>query len=279
MLTVCFPKLAPSTWHGGVSEYWRIDANIMRAAIRCPNTGDLIFSPAHRLLAIALRRGYLQQQNGSTVSELLASNKYHIMIKPQYKDQYIFLADPTAQGSPDTTSAPMTVSQLDDFLRAQCSEAGIATQGIKMKCIRRGALIDLESRIGVPTTHTMLDEKPKNWQPKWHGTQHNELLGLWFDWTQLLLTPNASNRGESGHQLDTDSAGSIGSKGKGKKRQAQASNATDRAVHRESRPQAEQKPAELDTVAPIAPEQSNTPSFELQARAFMELLVGDTTLF
>jgi hypothetical protein len=70
LLTIRFPKLASSTWHGGVSDYWRHDANIMQAAIRCPKSEDLIFSPAYRLLAIALRRGFLQQQNGSTVSEL-----------------------------------------------------------------------------------------------------------------------------------------------------------------------------------------------------------------
>lgn len=67
MLTVRFPKLAPSTWHGGVSEYWGFDAKIMQAALRCPKAADLVFSPAHRLLAIALRCGYLQHQNGSTV--------------------------------------------------------------------------------------------------------------------------------------------------------------------------------------------------------------------
>lgn len=198
------------------------------------------------------------------------------MIKPQYRNQYIFLADPAARDSPDTTPAPMTVSQLDEFLRAQCTEIGIATPGIKMKSFRRGALIDLESRVGIPTAHMMLDEKPKGWQPKWYGAQHDELLGLWFKWTELLLTPHASDNGESGRQIEIDTADPKQGKGKGRERQSQVATATGLDV--EPGLQAKQKPAKQGSVAVKATEQTNTLDFETQARAFIEVLVSDEKL-
>jgi hypothetical protein len=196
------------------------------------------------------------------------------MIKPQYQNQYIFLADPTVSGSIDITPAPMTVSQLDEFLRAQCSDIGIATQGIKMKSFYRSALIDLESRVGSPTVHMMLDEKLEGWQPKWYGTQHDELLGLWFRWTELLLTPYASDHIEDGPRVKIDAANP-----KGKERRLQASHAADRAVDRGLGLRAEQNLAEQDTVADVFPEQTNESNFETQVRALMNMLVKDETLF
>ncbi|KAK6435719.1 hypothetical protein LTR95_008093 [Oleoguttula sp. CCFEE 5521] len=122
-----------------------------------PSASNLIFSVAHRLLVIALRRGLIQKI--STLDDLMATNKRNIMIKTQHLDEPVFYKGKykgTGVAPPD----PMTTYALDEYLKRRCWALGYTTLAIGMVAIRRRAASDLVSRVGTEATRRILGHAP-----------------------------------------------------------------------------------------------------------------------
>lgn len=121
-----------------------------------PTAENLVFSPSHRLLVIALRRGLLQDI--SSIDELLAYTGHVIPISPEHLDDTIFYSgQPKGDGLDFTKS--LRAPALTDYLRRRGRQIGY-TSSISWYSIRRRAATDMAMRIGTSATRLFLGHTP-----------------------------------------------------------------------------------------------------------------------
>ncbi|KAK7522788.1 uncharacterized protein IWZ02DRAFT_450515 [Phyllosticta citriasiana] len=119
---------------------------------------DLIFSPSHRLLVIAIRRGLLQ--GISTLEELLNTNLQIIQVKPEYLNEPIFYQS-TPKGTSLNFNKPLRAASLTDYLRNRSHALGYPS-GITFYSIRRKIASDLVRRVGLETARNMMGHAPES---------------------------------------------------------------------------------------------------------------------
>ncbi|SMQ45618.1 unnamed protein product [Zymoseptoria tritici ST99CH_3D7] len=121
-----------------------------------PKVENIVFSPTHRILVMALRRGLLEGIN--TIDELLAYDKDEIHIKPQHLDEIMFYRG-TPKGLALDRPHPLAADQLTEYLGRRGKQIGY-TQRITWYSIRRRAATDLAANIGVDLTRMLLGHAP-----------------------------------------------------------------------------------------------------------------------
>lgn len=121
-----------------------------------PEPQNLVFSPAHRLLVIALRRRLLK--NIATLDDLFNSPFHEIRVAQEYLDDTVFLAG-TPKGTALDYKRPMTATAMTEYLRRRGNQLGY-TMGLTWYAIRRRAATDMARRIGLSATRIFLGHTP-----------------------------------------------------------------------------------------------------------------------
>ncbi|KAK3114273.1 hypothetical protein LTR53_007558 [Teratosphaeriaceae sp. CCFEE 6253] len=121
-----------------------------------PEAHNLIFSSAHRLLLIALRRGLLKDI--VTIDELLGYTGHVISIKPAHLDDLLFFAGRPKGDSLDHRK-PLSAASLTAYLRLRGKQVG-SSAPITWYSIRRRAATDMSVRIGLQATRVFLGHTP-----------------------------------------------------------------------------------------------------------------------
>ncbi|KAK3705352.1 hypothetical protein LTR37_013325 [Vermiconidia calcicola] len=113
---------------------------------------NLIFSPAHRLLVIALRRGILQGID--SLDDLLAWDREHVTIRQEHLDDVVFFAG-VPKGTALDYDKPLRSPALSVYLQRRGYQIGY-TAPITWYSIRRRAATDMARRIGVQATRLFM---------------------------------------------------------------------------------------------------------------------------
>ena len=117
-----------------------------------PEPQNIVFSPAHRLLVIALRRNVLD--GVTTLDELLSSELYNIRISTAHLDDVVFLAG-TQKGEAVNPDRPMKAHAMTEHLQRRGTFMGYTTK-LTWYAIRRRAATDMARRIGMKATRIFL---------------------------------------------------------------------------------------------------------------------------
>lgn len=121
-----------------------------------PEPHNLVFSPAHRLLVIALRRGLLK--GISNLDELLSSEFYEIRVSEEHLDDVVFLAG-IPKGTALDSKKPLKAHALTEYLQRRGYQIGY-TVPLTWYGIRRRAATDMARRIGLSATRIFLGHTP-----------------------------------------------------------------------------------------------------------------------
>ncbi|KAK0270754.1 hypothetical protein LTR35_011259 [Friedmanniomyces endolithicus] len=161
-----------------------------RIAIRMPSPepGNLIFSPAHRLLVIALRRGLLKDIH--TIDELLDFPGHVISIDVAHLHDIVFYGS-KQKGEALDYSKPLMTQGLNDYLQRRGKAVGYTT-GITWYSIRRRAATDMVHRIGMASTRIFLGHSPDSQLLERHYLNLTETLD---QMGVLLEQPIAADEG------------------------------------------------------------------------------------
>ncbi|KAK4545856.1 hypothetical protein LTR36_002420 [Oleoguttula mirabilis] len=154
-----------------------------------PQARNLIFSPAHRLLVISLRRGVLQ--GISSIDELLNYSGYVIPIAPEHLDDVIFLAG-RPKGDAIDLEKPLVAHALTEYLQRRGKQIGYNMR-ITWYSIRRRAATDMAARIGLEATRLFLGHSPDSQVLELYYLNLTETL----DSTGVLLEQAISTTGRS----------------------------------------------------------------------------------
>ncbi|KAK5138098.1 hypothetical protein LTR08_004792 [Meristemomyces frigidus] len=117
-----------------------------------PEPQNIVFSPAHRLLVIALRRNVLD--GIATLEDLLGSDLHNIRVSEAHLGDTVFLAG-TPKGEAVDPKRPMKVHGMTDYLQGRGKLMGYTTK-ITWYAIRRRAATDMARRIGLNATRIFL---------------------------------------------------------------------------------------------------------------------------
>ncbi|SMR46944.1 unnamed protein product [Zymoseptoria tritici ST99CH_3D1] len=128
-----------------------------RVTIKCPDANNLIFSPAHRLLVIALRRGLLA--GIETIEDLMNCDLARVPFKPEAATQPLFFRG-RAKGAGLDTSSPLTSQALADYLRKTAYKLGWNFTTMGFNPIRRRALTDIVARVGLAQARRIAGHAP-----------------------------------------------------------------------------------------------------------------------
>ncbi|SMY20838.1 unnamed protein product [Zymoseptoria tritici ST99CH_1A5] len=128
-----------------------------RVTIKCPDANNLIFSPAHRLLVIALRRGLLA--GIETIEDLINCDLARVPFKPEAATQPLFFRG-RAKGAGLDTSSPLTSHALADYLRKTGHKVGWNFTTMGFGPIRRRALTDIVARVGLAQARRIAGHAP-----------------------------------------------------------------------------------------------------------------------
>lgn len=154
-----------------------------------PQPANIVFSAAHRLLVIAIRRGILQDID--SLDDLFAYDRFQIFVKDRHlNDTVFFRGKPKGDGL--DTDHPLASSALTEYLRRRGVQIGY-DKPITWYSIRRRAATDMVRRVGLEATRFMLGHSP--------GSHTLEVYYLnmlaYFDNQGVLLEEGISNNGVS----------------------------------------------------------------------------------
>ncbi|KAK5116858.1 hypothetical protein LTR85_009118 [Meristemomyces frigidus] len=127
-----------------------------RMKMDSPQARNLIFSPAHRLLVIALRRGLIQ--GISTIDELLNYPGFVIPIAQEHLADVVFFAG-RPKGDAINPEKPLAAHALTEYLQRRGKQIGYTTP-ITWYSLRRRAATDMAARIGLEATRLFLGHNP-----------------------------------------------------------------------------------------------------------------------
>lgn len=154
-----------------------------------PETRNIVFSPAHRLLVIALRRGILEHI--SSLDELLEHPNHEIFVKKRHENDMVFLRGKSKGVGMDQDS-PLTSNALTEYLNLRGKLIGY-DQPITWYSIRRRAATDMVRRVGTNTTRFLLGHAPDS-----HTLERYYLdMTSTFDNMGVLLEQGISSGGVS----------------------------------------------------------------------------------
>ncbi|KAK1061483.1 hypothetical protein LTR74_010996 [Friedmanniomyces endolithicus] len=139
-----------------------------------PEPGNLIFSPAHRLLVIAVRRGLLKDVH--TIDELLDFPGDLISIDVAHLNDLVFYGG-KPKGDTLDYSRPLMAGALSDYLQRRGEAVGYTTR-ITWYSIRRRAATDMVHRIGMASTRIFLGHLPDSQTLERHYLNLTETLDL-----------------------------------------------------------------------------------------------------
>jgi hypothetical protein len=148
--------------------------------IEAPDVNNLIFSPAHRLLVIAIRRELLVDIN--TLDDLMAYTKRYIQVKREHRNDFVFWRS-KAKGIGLDQGVPLAADALAEYLKRVCHKIGYTPQYIGFNSIRRRVASDLTSRIGADSTRRILGHSPESTTLE----KYYLLMGPLADTTSLAL--------------------------------------------------------------------------------------------
>ncbi|KAK5174470.1 uncharacterized protein LTR77_001550 [Saxophila tyrrhenica] len=123
-----------------------------------PQPSNLIFSPVHRLLVIALRRGLIE--GVESLDDLLKLRRHNITFKESARDQPLFFASPN-RGLGIDFSRPLSSASLSAYLKSRAYRAGWVFKVMGFNCIRRRALTDVVSRVGLAAARRLAGHSPE----------------------------------------------------------------------------------------------------------------------
>ncbi|KAJ5008614.1 hypothetical protein K4K57_010177 [Colletotrichum sp. SAR 10_99] len=118
---------------------------------------NLAFSPVHRLLVMALRRGALQDIN--TVEELLTGNASAIIFKPEFLQRPVILAG--VPGGRSVSDQPVTPEALTDYISKRAKDAGYSSN-ITFYALRRSAARSLTQTYGADVARQIMCHAPES---------------------------------------------------------------------------------------------------------------------
>ncbi|KAK3116380.1 hypothetical protein LTR53_003299 [Teratosphaeriaceae sp. CCFEE 6253] len=121
-----------------------------------PQAHNLVFSPAHRLLVIALRRGILESIE--TIDDLLAWDLNVISIEESHLDDPVFCAS-VPKGEAIDLRRPMRAHAVTEYLQRRGYQLGYSIP-LTWYAIRRRAATDMARRIGAAATRIFLGHTP-----------------------------------------------------------------------------------------------------------------------
>jgi hypothetical protein len=121
--------------------------------INSPQSSDhLSISPAHRMLAMALRRTILDKHE--SLESLLDERKYYVKIKPAKADEPSFLAG-RGHGMPKTASA-LTAKNITEYFQKAAMRSGYGTNSTPYAW-RRKAATPISRAVGPDRAHHALN--------------------------------------------------------------------------------------------------------------------------
>ncbi|KAK4543512.1 hypothetical protein LTR36_005407 [Oleoguttula mirabilis] len=185
-----------------------------------PESHNLVFSPAHRLLVIALRRGILE--GIESLDDLFDSTLQYVSVKEDCLDQTVFYRG-VPKGTGLDYTRPMNAHAITEYLQRRGYLTGYTTP-ITYYSLRRRAATDMARRVGLTTTRIMIGHSPENGTLERYYLQMTETLdaiGILTDqgvevgghssklsqaWAPLALgklqnVAFQNSRGEAVHQL------------------------------------------------------------------------------
>lgn len=160
----------------------------LHITIKCPTAANLTFSPAHRLLTMALRRNIIV--GIETVDELLDGSNSAIMIKPAHLHEPLFYKA-QFKGAGLDTSGPMSGAGAAEYLRRIAYRLGWKFTTLGLHPIRRRALTDVAARLGKDTARRIAGHSPDSTTLE----RYYLFLGPMFDQTSTLLEQPLTDNG------------------------------------------------------------------------------------
>lgn len=158
--------------------------------LESPQPRNLIFSPAHRLLVIAIRRGYLD--GIETVTDLMKCTRQHIKIKGQHLNEPLFFRG-LPKGEGVDRSHPLTASALSEYIKTRAHRLGWNFSIMGMVAIRRRSLTDIVSRVGLEQARRIAGHSPDSTTLE----RYYLYVSPMFDQTGALMDQDISNTGFS----------------------------------------------------------------------------------
>ncbi|SMY24059.1 unnamed protein product [Zymoseptoria tritici ST99CH_1A5] len=152
----------------------------LHVTIASPDANNLIFSAAHRLLVIALRRGILVGIN--SIDDLMNCTLARIPIKPEAMNDPLFYAG-RARGAGIDMSSPLRVNALSEYLRKVARKVGYIFAVLGVTPIRRRALTDIVTRLGKDAARRIAGHSPESQTLERYYLQ----VGVSFKQTSALL--------------------------------------------------------------------------------------------
>ena len=137
-----------------------------------PRPENIVFSPAHRLLVIAIRREILE--NIDTLEDLFEGKQHEIMVKLGKQQDIVFFRG-MAKGTALDKSKPLTSNALTEYLKRRGRQLGY-TKDISMYSIRRRVAMDMVKGADMETARFLLGHTPDS----------HTLERYYLNWTQSL---------------------------------------------------------------------------------------------